>query len=151
MSKSTEEQVYTAFSDAINSGDLAGAFQYATDDISFRPIGGHPELGREFKGMQDILENCWMKVFQHIDQNGVAITVNDIVTADGIAFVQFNGTAKGRSGMTYDNIAFVKGLAAPSSGGSSAVDDPTGIPVLPLWALFGLAGLIGLMGLRRKA
>ena len=103
MSKSTEEQVYTAFSNAINSGDLAGAFQYATDDISFRPIGGHPELGREFKGMQDILENCWMKVFQHIDENGVAITVNDIVTADGIAFVQFNGTAKGRAGMTYDN------------------------------------------------
>ena len=44
-----------------------------------------------------------MKVFQHIDENGVAITVNDIVTADGIAFVQFNGTAKGRSGMAYDN------------------------------------------------
>jgi hypothetical protein len=36
-------------------------------------------------------------------------------------------------------------------GASSAADDPTGIPVLPLWALFGLAGLIGLMGLRRKA
>ena len=34
---------------------------------------------------------------------------------------------------------------------SSALEDPTGIPVLPLWALFGLAGLIGLMGLRRKA
>lgn len=34
---------------------------------------------------------------------------------------------------------------------SSAIVDPTGIPVLPLWALFGLAGLIGLMGLRRKA
>ena len=44
-----------------------------------------------------------VQVFQHIDENGVAITVNDIVTADGIAFVQFNGTAKGRSGMTYDN------------------------------------------------
>ena len=36
-------------------------------------------------------------------------------------------------------------------GASSAQDDPTGIPVLPLWALLGLAGLIGLMGLRRKA
>lgn len=38
-----------------------------------------------------------------------------------------------------------------SSAASSAAEDPTGIPVLPLWALFGLAGLIGLMGLRRKA
>ena len=103
MSESTEEQVYKAFSDAINSGDLAGAFQYTTDDISFRPIGSHPEMGREFRGMQDILENCWMKVFQHIDENGVAITVNDIVTADGIAFVQFNGTAKGRTGTPYNN------------------------------------------------
>ena len=103
MSTSTEEKVYKAFSDAINSGDLAGAFQYATEDITFRPIGTHPELGREFKGMQDILENCWMRVFQHIDENGVAITVNDIVTGDGIAFVQFNGTAKGRTGMTYNN------------------------------------------------
>jgi len=44
-----------------------------------------------------------MKVFQHIDDNGVAITVNDIVTADGIAFVQFNGEATGRSGMPYNN------------------------------------------------
>ena len=86
MSKSIEEQVYKEFSDAVNSGDLEGAFKNATEDMTFRPIGTHPELGREFKGMQDILENCWMKVFQHIDENGVAITVNDIVTADGIAF-----------------------------------------------------------------
>ena len=86
MSKSIEEQVYREFSEAVNSGDLEGAFKNATEDMTFRPIGTHPELGREFKGMQDILENCWMKVFQHIDENGVAITVNDIVTADGIAF-----------------------------------------------------------------
>ena len=103
MSKSVEEQVYREFSDAVNSGDLEGAFKNTTEDITFRPIGTHPELGREFKGMQDILENCWMKVFQHSDENGVAITVNDIVTADGIAFVQFNGKAKGRTGMPYNN------------------------------------------------
>ena len=103
MSKSIEEQVYREFSDAVNSGDLEGAFKNATEDMTFRPIGTHPELGREFKGMQDILENCWMKVFQHIDENGVAITVNDIVTADDIAFVQFNGQATGRSGMPYNN------------------------------------------------
>ena len=103
MSKSIEEQVYREFSEAVNSGDLEGAFKNATEDMTFRPIGTHPELGREFKGMQDILENCWMKVFQHIDDNGVAITVNDIVTADDIAFVQFNGQATGRSGMPYNN------------------------------------------------
>ena len=103
MSKSIEEQVYREFSEAVNSGDLEGAFKNATEDMTFRPIGSHPELGREFKGMQDILENCWMKVFQHIDENGVAITVNDIVTADDIAFVQFNGQATGRSGMPYNN------------------------------------------------
>ena len=85
MSTSTEKQVYQAFSDAVNSGDLAGAFQNATEDITFRPIGSHPDFGREFTGMQDILENCWMKIFQHIDENGVAITVSDIVAADGIA------------------------------------------------------------------
>jgi ketosteroid isomerase-like protein len=44
-----------------------------------------------------------MKVFEHIDENGVDITVNDIVTGDGIAFVQFNGKAKGRTGMPYNN------------------------------------------------
>ena len=33
MPKSTEEQIYKAFSDAVNSGDLEGAFQYTTDDI----------------------------------------------------------------------------------------------------------------------
>ena len=103
MSKSIEEQVYREFSEAVNSGDLEGAFKNATEDMTFRPIGSHPELGREFKGMQDILENCWLKVFQHIDENGVAITVNDIVTADDIAFVQFNGQATGRSGMPYNN------------------------------------------------
>ena len=103
MSKSVEEQVYREFSDAVNSGDLEGAFKNTTEDITFRPICTHPELGREFKGMQDILENCWLKVFQHIDENGVAITVNDIVTADDIAFVQFNGQATGRSGMPYNN------------------------------------------------
>ena len=103
MTISIEEQIYREFSDAVNSGDLEGAFKNATEDMTFRPIGSHPELGREFRGMQDIQENCWMKVFQHIDDNGVAITVNDIVTADGIAFVQFNGKATGRSGMPYNN------------------------------------------------
>ena len=103
MTISIEEQIYREFSDAVNSGDLEGAFKNATEDMTFRPIGSHPELGREFRGMQDILENCWMKVFQHIDDNGVAITVNDIVTADDIAFVQFNGQATGRSGMPYNN------------------------------------------------
>ena len=53
--------------------------------------------------MQDILENCWMKVFQHIDENGVTVTINDIVTANDIAFVQFDGKATGRSGMPYNN------------------------------------------------
>ena len=103
MPKSTEEQIYKAFSDAVNSGDLEGAFKYTTDDIIFRPIGNHPELGREFKGMHDILEICCRKVFHYIDQNGVAITVNDIVTGDGIAVVQFNGKANGRTGMPYNN------------------------------------------------
>ena len=46
-------------------------------------------------------------------------------------------------------VAYIGATQNPDS--SSAVTDPTGIPVLPLWALFGLAGLIGLMGLRRKA
>ena len=103
MSSSMEEQVYKAFSEAVNSGDLAGAFQNATEDITFRPIGSHPELGREFQGMQDILENCWMKVFQHFDENGIAVTVNDIVATDGLVIAQFNGKAKGRSGMEYNN------------------------------------------------
>ena len=50
MSKSIEEQVYREFSEAVNSGDLEGAFKNATEDMTFRPIGTHPELGREFKG-----------------------------------------------------------------------------------------------------
>ena len=103
MTMSVEETVYRAFSEAVNSGDLEGAFKHATEDLTFRPIGTHPELGREFKGKQDILENCWLKVFAHLDGNGVAITVNDIVTADGIAFVQSNGKGTGRSGMPYNN------------------------------------------------
>ena len=82
-----------------------------------------------------------------------SISAADLAAGDLRVQFGFNTTAAGyaNSGMTYDNIAFGKGLAAPSSGGSSAATDPTGIPVLPLWALFGLAGLIGLMGLRRKA
>ena len=39
---------------------------------------------------------------------------------------------------------------AIGAGDSSASDDPTGIPVMPLWGLLGLAGLIGFMGYRRK-
>ena len=46
----------------------------------------------------------------------------------------------------------VKVATAPISYSysSSAFDDATGIPVMPLWGLLGLAGLIGLMGYRRK-
>ena len=82
-----------------------------------------------------------------------SIAATDLAAGDLRVQFGFNTTVAGygNSGMTYDNIAFGKGLAAPSSGGSSAATDPTGIPVLPFWALFGLAGLIGLMGLRRKA
>jgi len=98
-----EEQVYKAFSSAINSGDLAGAFDHATEDMAFRVVGSHPELCREFRGMNDILQNCWLKVFEHFDESGVQTTVNQIVAGDGIAFVHFSSQATGRSGMPYKN------------------------------------------------
>ena len=99
----TEEQVYKAFSSAISSGDLAGAFDHATEDMAFRVVGSHPELCREFRGMNDILQNCWLKVFEHFDESGVQTTVNQIVAGDGIAFVHFSSQATGRSGMPYKN------------------------------------------------
>ena len=34
----TEEQVYNAFSAAVNSGDLVGAFEHATEDMKFRAV-----------------------------------------------------------------------------------------------------------------
>jgi len=46
--------------------------------------------------------------------------------------------------------ARVGASTAIGAGDSSAIVDPTGIPVLPLWGLLGLAGLIGFMGYRRK-
>ena len=103
MNTSIEEAVYKAFSAAIGRGDLESAFEHTTEDVTFRPIGSHPELGREFKGKQDITENCWFRVFAHLDENLVAITVKNIATADGIAFVEFIGSGTGRSGMTYNN------------------------------------------------
>jgi len=49
------------------------------------------------------------------------------------------------------NIAARVGAStAIGAGDSSALEDPTGIPVMPLWGLLGLAGLIGFMGYRRK-
>lgn len=99
----TEKQVYKAFSAAISSGDLAGAFDHATEDMAFRVVGSHPELCREFRGMNDILQNCWLKVFEHFDERGVQTTVNQIVAGDGIAFVHFSSQATGRSGMPYKN------------------------------------------------
>ena len=54
-------------------------------------------------------------------QNGVAITVSDIVTGDGIAVVQFNGKANGRTGMpttmstyTYSAIETTRSAVLPS-------------------------------------
>ncbi|MEM8563205.1 MAG: nuclear transport factor 2 family protein [Pseudomonadota bacterium] len=103
MPTTAEEQIYKLFSEAVNSGDLVSAFQYATDDITFRVNGSRHGLDREFNGMQDILENCWARVFQFIDENGVDITVNHILTGKDIAMVQFSGKATGRSGMSYNN------------------------------------------------
>ena len=64
MGTSTEETiektVYKAFMAAVGRGDLAGAFEHTTEDVTFRPIGSHPDLSREFKGKEDILENCWV-------------------------------------------------------------------------------------------
>lgn len=103
MTTSIEEQIYNEFTAAINSGDLVGAFMHATENITFRLVGSHPELCREFRGMEDILQNCWLRVFEHIDGNGVETKTNQIVTSDGIAFVHFSGEATGRSGMPYNN------------------------------------------------
>ena len=50
MTTSIEEAVYKAFSAAIERGDLESAFEHTTDDVTIRPIGSHPDLGREFKG-----------------------------------------------------------------------------------------------------
>ena len=83
--------------------------------------------------------------------NTVAAVIGADDLSGGDLRVQFgfNTTAAGyaNSGMTYDDIAFGKDLAAPPIGGGAG---PEGIPVLPFWALFGLAGLVGLLGLRQK-
>lgn len=103
MTITTEEKVYKAFAAAVSNGDLAGAFDHATEDMKFRVVGSHPEICREFCGMADILQNCWLKVFEHFDGNGVQTTVNRIVAGDGMAFVHFSSQAMGRSGMPYNN------------------------------------------------
>ncbi|MEM1402136.1 MAG: nuclear transport factor 2 family protein [Pseudomonadota bacterium] len=97
-----EETVYRSFVDAINRGDLPEAFGFCTEGIVFRPIGSHPDLGREFKGQQDVLENCWLRVFEHLD-GGVATTIRNIVATDGMAMAEFSGTGTGRRGMPYNN------------------------------------------------
>ena len=105
MAKSKEHQLVEAFNQCIAEGNLDGAFELMTEDVTFRPIGTHPELGREFKGKQDILENCWLKVFEHVDlsHGTIQLTTKNIVTADGIAFRQSSGSGVGRSGMPYNN------------------------------------------------
>ncbi len=98
-----EETVYKAFMAAVGRGDLESAFEHTTEDVTFRPIGSHPELGRKFKGKYDILENCWFRVFAHLDENRVTTDMKNIATAQGIAFVEFSGSGTGHSGMTYNN------------------------------------------------
>ncbi len=103
MSKQTEETVARGFFECIQNGDLDGAFAFTTEDLTFRPIGSHPVIGKEFKGKQDILENCWMVVFQHLTEDGVPTTMKALATGDGIAFIEFTGVGTGRSGMEYKN------------------------------------------------
>lgn len=107
MTKSTEHQLVEAFNQCLTDGNIDGAFELMTEDVTFRVIGTHPELSRVFTGKQDILENLWLKVFGHLDLSigtvPVELTVKNIVTADGIAFRESTGSGVGRSGMPYNN------------------------------------------------
>ena len=91
------------FLKSVQDGDLEGAFSYTTEDITFRPIGTHPEMGRAFTGKDDILNNCWLAVFEHISPEGVPMTIENIASGENTAFIEFSGKAKGRSGMPYNN------------------------------------------------
>ena len=64
----------------------------------------------------------------------------------------FAVTGVNANGANENALGSVKVAASPISYSysSSAFEDATGIPVMPLWGLLGLAGLIGLMGYRRK-
>lgn len=107
MAKSIEHQTVEAFNQCLDDGNIDGAFELMTEDVTFRVIGSHPELSRVFTGKQDILENLWLKVFEHLDLSKgtvpVKLTIKNIVTADGIAFRQSSGSGLGRSGMPYNN------------------------------------------------
>ena len=89
--------------------------------------------------------------------NTVVASISEADLGAGDLRVQFGfmtyAAGYNNSGMFYNDLAFGNGLARPNaigSGSSSAAEDPTGIPVMPLWGLLGLAGLIGFMGYRRK-
>ena len=103
MEKRIEYTVVESFSEAVARGDFEAAFSLTTDDVTFRPIGSHPDFGKEFVGKQDILENCWLRVFEHLSADGVSLTIKSIVAVDGIAFRESFGSGTGRSGMPYNN------------------------------------------------
>lgn len=75
MAKSIEHQTVKAFNQCLDDGNIDGAFELMTEDVTFRVIGSHPELSRVFTGKQDILENLWLKVFEHLDLSKGTIPV----------------------------------------------------------------------------
>ena len=75
MAKSIEHQTVEAFNQCLDDGNIDGAFELMTEDVTFRVIGSHPELSRVFTGKQDILENLWLKVFEHLDLSKGTIPV----------------------------------------------------------------------------
>jgi|TARA_B110000438_G_scaffold139365_1_gene134657 hypothetical protein len=99
-----EEEIGLAFFEAVGAGDLERAFEYTTKDVTFTPIGTHPVIGKEFRGKEDILQNCWMYVFEHLTEAGVPTVIKGSAFGKGIGFIEFSGSGQGRSGMPYNNV-----------------------------------------------
>ncbi|MDB4451008.1 nuclear transport factor 2 family protein [Pseudomonadales bacterium] len=97
------QEIALNFFNTIGEGNLDGAFEYTTEDVTFRAIGNNPVVSKTFKGKEDILNNCWLKVFVHIGPEGVPLTIKNVGSGENVVFIESIGEAKGRSGMPYNN------------------------------------------------
>ena len=103
MSDESNKKAVLAMYEAIGRGDVDGMFAPMTDDVTFRVIGDHALGQRVYQGKEDIVNNLITKVFQRLDDSGVAMNIISVAADDGKAFAHFTGAAKTREGDPYNN------------------------------------------------
>ncbi len=102
MSAEKNKQIVVDAYSAVNRGDIETYLSCLADDVQYTFFGSH-RFGRTFTGKQDLIENLFIPIAEHLD-GGIKIHITNVISEADQVVLEVQGEAVTKQGNPYNNL-----------------------------------------------